>query len=159
LEEITKWLRGFFWAGKKDVNGGQCLVAWDVVWRPTILGGLGIKNLRLHGLALRARWQWLRRTDPNRPWQGLPPLKDAAAMEDFKSLAKIKVGDGKSVLFWKDRWINGFTTGDLAPLVTALVPTRCKNSRRVFDALRGNAWISDLSGNITVEGCIQCVRL
>jgi hypothetical protein len=159
LEEINKWLRSFFWAGKKEVSGGQCLVAWDVVCRPTSLGGLGIKNLRLHGLALRARWQWLRRTDPDRPWQGLPPLKDAAAMEVFESLVKIEVGDGRSVLFWKDRWINGFTAGELAPLVAALVPTCRKNSRRVSDTLRGNAWIRDLSGNITVEGCIQCVRL
>jgi hypothetical protein len=39
------------------------------------------------------------------------------------------------------------------------VPTRRKNNRRVSDALRGNTWIGDLSGNITVEGCIQCVRL
>jgi hypothetical protein len=73
LEEINKWLRGFFWAGKKEANGGQCLVAWDVVCKPMSLGGLRVKNLKLQGLALRARWQWLRRTDPDRPWQGLPP--------------------------------------------------------------------------------------
>jgi hypothetical protein len=27
LEGITKWLRAFFWSGKKDINGEQCLVA------------------------------------------------------------------------------------------------------------------------------------
>jgi hypothetical protein len=32
LEEINKWLRGFFWAGKKEANGGQCLVAWHGMW-------------------------------------------------------------------------------------------------------------------------------
>jgi hypothetical protein len=99
LEEINKWLRAFFWAGKTEANGGQCLVAWEVVCKPTSLGGLGIKNLKLQGLALRARWHWLRRTDPEKPWQGLPPIKDVAAMEVFESLAKIEVGDGRTVLF------------------------------------------------------------
>lgn len=45
LEEIDKCMRAFFWAGKDNVNGGQCLVAWDTICRPTIYGGLGIKNL------------------------------------------------------------------------------------------------------------------
>jgi len=27
FEEITKWMRSFFWAGKEKVNRGQCLVA------------------------------------------------------------------------------------------------------------------------------------
>jgi hypothetical protein len=159
LEEINKWLRAFFWAGKAEANGGQCLVAWEVVCKPTSLGGLGVKNLKLQGLALRARWHWLRRTDPDKPWQGLPPIKDVAAMEVFESLAKIEVGDGRTVLFWKDRWINGFTAEEIAPLVTALVPTRRRNSRKVYDALRGNAWVRDLLGNISIEGCIQCICL
>jgi hypothetical protein len=54
LEEINKHLRAFLWTGKKRVNGGQCLVAWDSVCRPERFGGLGIKNLKLQGLALRA---------------------------------------------------------------------------------------------------------
>jgi hypothetical protein len=45
LEEIVKWARAFFWAGKQEVSGGQCLVAWDSVCRPWSQGGLGIKNL------------------------------------------------------------------------------------------------------------------
>jgi hypothetical protein len=34
LEEIIKWVRAFFWAGKKEVSGGQYLVAWDCICRP-----------------------------------------------------------------------------------------------------------------------------
>jgi hypothetical protein len=78
LEELNRGFRAFFWAGKKTVHGGQCLVAWDVICSPKLYGGLGIKDLRLHGIALRTRWQWLQRTDPERPWQGLPHLKDEA---------------------------------------------------------------------------------
>jgi hypothetical protein len=39
-------------------------------------------------------------------------LKDPKAREVFQSLAKIEVGDGRKVLFWSDRWINGFTASD-----------------------------------------------
>jgi hypothetical protein len=59
-----------------------------------------VKNLRLQGLALRVRWEWLRRTDPTRSWQGLPPLTDTQARDVFDSLVQIKVGDGSRVLFW-----------------------------------------------------------
>jgi hypothetical protein len=159
LEELNRGFRAFFWAGKKTVHGGQCLVAWDVICSPKRLGGLGIKDLRLHGIALRTRWQWLRRTDPDRPWQGLPHLKDEAAEGVFQTLAKIVVGDGKSVLFWRDRWINGFTAAEIALLIPEMVTTRRKNARKVADALPNNAWIKDLTGLMTVEGCIQCVRL
>jgi hypothetical protein len=55
LDEVEKWERAFFWVGKNKVNGGQCLVAWDSVCKPYEFGGLGVKNLRLHGLALRVR--------------------------------------------------------------------------------------------------------
>jgi hypothetical protein len=92
LEELVKWMRAFFWAGKKEVNGGQCLVAWDTICKPTRFGGLGVKDLSLQGLALRVRWCWLRRTDPSRPWQGLPAINDAEANDVFQSLACFDVG-------------------------------------------------------------------
>jgi hypothetical protein len=67
-----------------------------------VFGGLGIRNLRIHGLAMRVRWEWLRRTDMTRPWQGLNFIIDGKAREVFDSLVKIEVGDGKRVLFWRD---------------------------------------------------------
>jgi hypothetical protein len=85
LEEVEKHLRGFFWVGKKRANGGQCLVAWDNISKPKRYGGLGVKDLRLQGLALRVRWEWLRRTDESRPWQGLNLIADAKAQEVFRS--------------------------------------------------------------------------
>ena len=59
LEEIDQWMCAFFWAGKDKVNGGQCLVAWNTICRPTSLGGLGVGNLELQGITLRVRWEWL----------------------------------------------------------------------------------------------------
>jgi hypothetical protein len=47
------------------VQSGKCLVAWELVQRPLPLGGLGILNLRLMGMALWLRWLWLQRTEPS----------------------------------------------------------------------------------------------
>ena len=112
--------------GKKEAIAGRCLVAWDTVCRPVIYGGLGIKDLRLHGLALRTRWEWLRRTDPSRPWHGLPALRDKEALAVFQCFAEITVGNGESVMFWTDKWINGHTMSDIAPRVLEAVTTRRK---------------------------------
>jgi hypothetical protein len=126
---------------------------------PTVTNLVTTVHMRLQGIALRTRWQWLRRTDPERPWQGLPHLKDEAAEEVFQTLARIEVGDGKSVLFWRDRWIKGFIAAEIAPLISEMVIIRRKNARKVADALPNNAWIKDLAGLMSIEGCIQCVRL
>lgn len=45
--------------------------------------------------------------DLDRPCQGLPMIKDAEAWDVYDNLVHIKVSDGKSTLFWRDRWING----------------------------------------------------
>jgi hypothetical protein len=36
-----------FWAGKDEVQGGQCLVVWKTICKPKKFGGLGVKDLRL----------------------------------------------------------------------------------------------------------------
>ena len=58
-----------------------------------------MRDLELQGLALRVRLEWLKRTDPTRPWQGLVMMEDKDAREVFDSLVKIDVGDGSKVLF------------------------------------------------------------
>lgn len=108
LEDMNSWMRAFFWAGKNQVNGGQCLVAWSSICRPLGYGGLGVKNLSLQALALRVRWEWLRCTELHRPWQGLHMLIDDEARQVFDSLVMITIGRGDKVLFWRDRWIHDF---------------------------------------------------
>jgi hypothetical protein len=159
LEEVDKWLRAFFWAGKQEVTGRECLVAWGNVCKPICYGGLGVKDLRLQGLALRVRWEWLHKTNASRPWQGLQLPNDPEVVQVFQSLVTIMIGDGKRVLFWKDNWIGGRSAEQIAPAVTCLVPTRRKNSRLVTDALVQNRWMSDLVGNLSNMSYEQCVRL
>jgi len=67
LKCIDKCRRAFLWKGTESVSGGHCALAWPKVCRPLDLGGLGIPDLRLQGYALRMRWLWAKRTDPNKP--------------------------------------------------------------------------------------------
>ena len=57
INEIEKKCRGFLWKGDEEAAGSCSLVAWDKLCRPFEYGGLGIKNLCLMGIALRARWK------------------------------------------------------------------------------------------------------
>lgn len=85
FNDINSWMHSFFWAGKEKANGGQCLVAWNTICRPTTFGGHGVKNLKLQALALRVRWEWLRRTNPDKPWQSLTLMVDIDARLVFDS--------------------------------------------------------------------------
>ncbi|GJN27961.1 hypothetical protein PR202_gb16030 [Eleusine coracana subsp. coracana] len=67
LKAIDKIRRQYMWHGRKEAKGGHCLVAWGKVCRPLELGGLGISSLKELGWALRMRWLWLERTEPDRP--------------------------------------------------------------------------------------------
>jgi hypothetical protein len=59
IKAIDKTRRAFLWKGRKEINGGCCLVAWEKVTRPLHLGGLGLPNLLYRSWALQARWLWL----------------------------------------------------------------------------------------------------
>jgi hypothetical protein len=63
---------------------------------------LGVLDLRYFGYALRLRWEWLARTQPDCCWAKLPSKteKAVAAMRDASM--SIKVGNGENTLFWLD---------------------------------------------------------
>ena len=56
---IDKIQCGFLWKGRKEVNGGCFLVAWENVQRPLDLGSLRIWNLEImEGLFKRNGFIW-----------------------------------------------------------------------------------------------------
>lgn len=67
IKEIERKCRGFLWKGDENAAGTCSLVAWDKLCLPFENGGLGIKDLRLMGVALRTRWPWVCRDQPLRP--------------------------------------------------------------------------------------------
>jgi hypothetical protein len=92
----------------------------------------------MQGLALRVRWEWLQRTDPSRPWQGVQMPKDKEDSQLFDSMVKIKVGDGRSTLFWRDRWLNARSVADYATGLVRTINKRVQNSRTAAFALVDN---------------------
>jgi hypothetical protein len=159
IKAIDKIRRGFLWRGRKDVQGGHCLVAWEKVCRPTELGGLGISDLRTLGWALRMRWIWLQKTEPNRPWAKLLiQVPDHVCC--FFSVAIIsKVGNGLNTLFWTDRWLHGQCIADLAPRLYANVSKRRIKKRTVQEALTDWTWVKDIQGALTVGAIVDFLQL
>jgi hypothetical protein len=146
---IDRSRRAFLWTGAQTVAGGKCRVAWRMVSIPKELGGLGIIDLRRLGIALRLRWEWLRRTDPERSWHALPSHQERAVRAFFQVAVHVEVGNGSGTFFWTDRWINGHSIGHIAPSLLAAVPKRLRR-RSVSSALANRAWAADIRGARTV---------
>lgn len=115
IKAIEKILQGFLWHGRKDTRGGHCLIAWGRVARPLQLGGLGVHNLQTLNWALRMRWLWLQRTDPDKPWAAFNIQVHDCAKALFTMSVKTEVGDGSTTLFWTHRWIAGKSVEEIAP--------------------------------------------
>jgi hypothetical protein len=56
LKALRKLMTTFLWTGMDMVQADKCLVAWSRVQRMLHLGGLGVMDLRLFSIALRACW-------------------------------------------------------------------------------------------------------
>ncbi|WVZ64360.1 LOW QUALITY PROTEIN: hypothetical protein U9M48_013890 [Paspalum notatum var. saurae] len=151
IKAIDKLRRGFLWKGREKANGGNCLVSWDRVQRPLELGGLGIHNLEVLGWALRIRWLWSQRTDPDRLWGGLHVSVPAKAKAMFEVAVRTVVGDGNTTKFWTDRWIDGKCIADLAPALFAAVQKRAIKCRTVAQGLHNRSWVMDVRGALSVQ--------
>jgi hypothetical protein len=87
------------------------LVAWSWVQRPLHLGGLGVLDQRLLGIALWVRWLWLQRVEPERLWAALPVKADPVLVAFFQASICCMVSDRKSTRFWSDPWLDGCFDG------------------------------------------------
>jgi len=99
LKAIDKIRRSFLWKGRREVNGGHCMVAWPKVCRPRELGGLGISDLKTLGIALKARWPWLQRSAPSKPWANLPVQVSKEVAGLISVAVRIEVGSGTNTFF------------------------------------------------------------
>jgi hypothetical protein len=95
-------------------------VAWSRVQRPL---NYGVLDMRLLGNALRVRWPWLHHTDMSRSWTSLPSSEDAATVAFFNASIQMSLGDGESLFFWTDPWLQGARLLDIAPNLMATVAT------------------------------------
>jgi hypothetical protein len=159
LKAIDKVRQGFLWRGRKKANGGHCLVAWRKVTRPKELGGLGISDIHCLNWALRVRWLWLAKTDPSKPWADLPLKTNGMVQSLFIHGMDSVLGDGRNILFWKDRWLLGQRIPDLVPHVFTAVPAILVNKRTVAEAMDKMCWVSDLRGLVTPELIVEVLQL
>ena len=135
LKAIDKIRRSFLWKGRREANGGHCVVAWPKVCRPREPGGLRISDLKPLGIALKARCPWLQRSAPSKPWANLPVQVSKEVAGLISVAVRTEVGSGTNTFFWKDKWLDGQGIQEIAPLVVALVPKRRLNKRTVNEAL------------------------
>jgi hypothetical protein len=99
IKVLEKIMKAFLWTGTEEVKAGKCAVAWCRVKRSLALGGLGITDLILQGMALKIRWLWLQRQHPDRPWAKLPVEADPATRAFFQISTRLVVGDGLNSFF------------------------------------------------------------
>lgn len=102
------------------------------------------------GFALHLRWLWLQKTDPTKPWTELPDVMEPKVQEMFRLSTTILVGDGKRTLFWEDKWLQGHSIANVAPLLIHAIGPRIRKTRTVFEALQNNTWVHDITGARTV---------
>lgn len=134
-------------------------MAWEKVQRPIELGGLGIPNLEIMGWALQVRWLWLRKTDSSKPWLSLDIPIHANVLALFQVGMQTSIGNGTSTKFWKDKWINGSSVSDFAPLVVAAVLTCIRNRSLVAEAMVDNRWAQDIQGGLLMTGIYELFQL
>lgn len=109
--------------------------------------------------ALRMRWLWLEKTNPNRPWALLNVSVPTQVRAMFKISIVTNVGDGRTTTFWTDRWIHGQSIEDLAPTLMSFVRRRGWQTRTVQDAIQNNSWTRDISGGLSVLAVWQMIQL
>jgi hypothetical protein len=103
------------------------------------------------GYALRMRWEWLARTQPERIWNASCAKQELAVRAMFDASVHVQIGNGAHALFWVDKWLDGQSVADVAPELIPVIHKRRRQSRTVRDTLQSDAWISHISGSLSVS--------
>lgn len=125
-EEIDRTCRNFLW-GDNQESKKMHLVRWEEVCKPREFGGLGLRQARDFNDALLAKLAWQMHTMPDKLWVKAMRSKyvkqgDFATAQvpvnaswEWKSIVRgreiieanvgWRVGNGRSINFWTDRWI------------------------------------------------------
>ncbi|CAO2194169.1 unnamed protein product [Urochloa humidicola] len=100
IKELDAIRRNFLWTGTDKAVRGKNAVAWLTVCRPKELGGLGVIDLKLSGIALSTRWLWLQKTSADRAWSSLQLKVEPEVRAFFAASVTVHVGNGRRALFW-----------------------------------------------------------
>ncbi len=151
--DLPKWRRGFLWKGQENVNGGSCLVSQDRACWPLQYGGLGIHNFEKLRWALRVRWIWLQKTDPTRPWAGLP----IQVSQSVRTLFNIAV---VTQLVMVRRPSFGLTIGCKGKqLRNGLLASFFWSRKNERSSTSSNLWVDDIQGSLTIQVIYEYLQL
>lgn len=136
LARLDQLSRSFLW-GSTTEKRKQHLVAWDRVCKPKAEGGLGIRSSKAMNIALLAKIGWRILHDNTSLWACV--LKTKYKVGDVHDMTWTAprsnwsstwrsvgiglrsvvlpgvswvIGDGRSVKFWRDKWITGTSLSD-----------------------------------------------
>jgi hypothetical protein len=159
LKQFQNLMRAFFWMCTNMVQSGKCLVAWCRIQRPLHLGGLGMMDLRLLGVALCARWLWLHLTDPARAWTALRVGEDSLTKAFFVASIWLQLGGGTTFLFWTDPWLGGAHLANLVPDLVAATSKANRRCQTVASVLLNQSWVQDITDALTIPVIIQYIEI
>ena len=150
-----------YWWGGGESEKKVHWVRWSKLSEVKGKGGMGFRDLEASNMALLAKQIWRIVTNPNLlvskvlkakymkedAWLGQQPPNNASWC--WKSMHKggellqqrlwKRVGDGRSVKIWHDRWIPGLVDGR----VTTVKPIGCQ-LQFVHELIEGEKWKNDL---------------
>jgi hypothetical protein len=109
---------------KQDRDHQNSLAAWELVCKPKEKGGLGVINLEIQNDALLMKHLFKFFNQHDTPWvsmvwqayyQSSPPQATGLVgsfwwrdvcklLTVFRGITTVEPGNGRSILFWKDRW-------------------------------------------------------
>lgn len=99
------------------------------------------------------------KTDPSRPWAGLPIQVPREAEPLFNVAVDAIIDNGEKILFWTDLWLNGNTMAKVAPNLYQTVPKRIAKRRTVAQALQNRGWVGDIKGALTVQVLVEYLQV
>lgn len=134
-------------------------MAWARVMRPLHLSGLGIHNLTALGWALKMRWLWIQRTEPDNPLLSIAIEVPRQARSMFYISTCSILGNGEHTLFWTNKWAHGKSLDQLMPTVMPFVRRRGWKRCTVREALTNNSWIHDIVGGLPMLVTDQVLQL
>jgi hypothetical protein len=77
---------------------------------------MGIKNLEYFNRALRFRWLWQRWVQPDKPWVHFPLQFSETEQKLFQACTSIVIGNGQKTRSCNDRWLQGQSPREIAPI-------------------------------------------
>jgi len=69
------------------------------------------------------------------------------------------VGDGRTTLFWKDRWLHGKSIEEVAPALVPFVNKRARSRRTVNEAMQDLRWVGNIAGGLSVPAILDYLEL